>query len=177
MPTFPLANPWSDNTLVNAAALYNNVTVPINAIAAAGQPRMGARATTNVAQSIPTITTTSANNGGTAAWTATEDSGGFVSVVGGTTTPITIPTGADGIYIVGFSGVSSVSQSTRGEFLLLLNGSTGGQNRVLFEPDSQGGACFAMPLAAGNTLGMQAFFATAANLNAGAQVYCYRLSG
>jgi hypothetical protein len=39
MPTsFPMSNPWSDNTLQNAASLYANITVPVNDLAAQTLP-------------------------------------------------------------------------------------------------------------------------------------------
>jgi hypothetical protein len=138
------------------------------------RPRIGARATTNATQALTANVAASMNNGGTAAWTATEDSGGFVSGAGGTTTPIIIPTGLGGLYTIGTKYTQSLSSTARVLVLILVNGTEAG--RLGNYSESNVGGCIATPLNAGDTLNFQAFSATACNVNVGTQVYAYRIS-
>jgi hypothetical protein len=138
------------------------------------RPRIGARATTNATQALTANVAANMNNGGTAAWTATEDSGGFVSGTGGTTTPIIIPTGLGGLYTIGTKYTQSLSSTARVLVLIMVNGTEAG--RLSNYSDSFVGGCIATPLNAGDTLAFQAFSATACNVNVGTQVYAYRIS-
>lgn len=139
------------------------------------RPRVGARATTTNTQAISASTVTTLNNGGTVAWTATEDSGGFVSATGGTTTPITIPAGLGGLYQVGIKYAQSVNSATRLFGGIVVNGAAG---NIWFGAygESLSNGSVPISLNAGDTLGVEGFTATAANAIAGCQIFCYRIS-
>ena len=151
-----------------------------------GGARFGARVQTNVAQTAAGSTVVVANNGGTAAWTTIDNIGGFATGVGGTATPIVIPAGAGGMYLVGLAIVMTAISTTRGFADILINGSNGGTGpggatgiggaRVVFTGDTNGAVSAPFLLNAGDTVGVQVFNNIAGNLSAGAQVYAYRLS-
>jgi hypothetical protein len=154
----------------DTAAFENSVKAAIDAIVA----REGARATTTAAQAIPATTaTTLNNNGGANVWTATEDTGGFVSAVAGTSTPIVIPAGKGGLYIVGAKYVQALSSAGRAFLDVLINGAIA-NHRFIFTNDGQIDQCCVIPLNAGDTLGLQTFTTTATNASIGSQLYCYR---
>jgi hypothetical protein len=142
--------------------------------AAPSVPFVGARATAATAQALTASTVTTLTNNGTNPWTATEDSGGYVSATGGTTTPITIPAGKGGRYLVGVKYAQSLSSSGRAFVDILVNGATAGL-RTVFSTDANGAACHIVRLNAGDTLGLQAFTSTAASTSS-PQVYCQFLS-
>lgn len=162
---------------VSAATMKTKLTDPINAAVGPGAgSRLGARATTTVAQSLPAGTLTALNNNGTAAWTATEDSGGFVSASTNTTTPITVPAGAGGLYIVGFGVTQSAAASTSGRVILLISGALSPYlGSSVYTGQSVGFGATAVPLAAGATLGVSVTTTPTANASAGCHVFCYRI--
>ena len=134
----------------------------------------GCRATTNATQAIAASTTTNLNNGGTAAWTATEDTDSYVSATGGTTAPITIPTGLGGLYLVGVHYQQAANSASRLFSGILVNGATG----TLWFPgygEALTNGAVPMRLTAGTTLGMLGFTATATNISVGCQIFAYWL--
>lgn len=137
--------------------------------------RIGGRARTNVAQAMTANTVTVANNNGTAAWTSAEDSGGFVSAVGGTSTPLSVPAGQAGLYAVGL-GVQVASISTgRAMASILVNG-VFGLNRGVFALDTNVGYTMLMPLSVGDTIGFHILTLNANTLNTGAETFMYKVS-
>jgi len=97
------------------------------------------------------------NSGG--AWTSRDDSGGFVTA-GSTATPVTIPAGQDGRYNI---TVQEVTQAVTGlsRLWIQLGGTlpvTGTANSYrsnLSTGESNGSVSATVPLAAGNTVGVQ----------------------
>lgn len=137
--------------------------------------RIGARVTTTIAQAMVAATVTTLNNNAAAAWTATEDSGSFVSAVSGTSTPIIVPAGLGGIYNIGVNYQQSVAASARLFVSPLVNGSAVGRF-TSNTGESNFLASIPYPLAAGDTLGAQAFSTNAVNISAGCQIFAYRIS-
>jgi hypothetical protein len=167
---------WVAGETVTAALLNTHVRDNMNAIdptvVGTGPARIGARATTAATQAIATTTVTTLT-GGTSAWTASEDSGGFVSGTVGTTTPITIPAGKDGLYLCGVEIKVGVASSGRAFADLLINGGSG--RRFVFTNDGQVDGSVPVPLVAGNTLGADAFTTGATTISSGCYVFCYRV--
>jgi hypothetical protein len=135
------------------------------------RPRVGGRVTTSAAQALSATTLTTLNNNG-AAWTATEDSGGFVQT--STTAPLVVPAGLGALYVVGVKYVQSTISSGRAFVDILINGANAG--RLVFSTDSNTFGSLETPLNAGDTIGAEAFTTTAANASIGIQLYCYRIS-
>lgn len=161
---------WVAGETVTAAIMNTHVRDNLNWL----DTRIGGRAATNATQAIAANTITTANNGGTAAWTASQDSGGFVSATGGTTTPITIPTGLGGIYVVGFHYFQVANSAGRLTAWLQVNGA-GTYARAGNYADQEFTGCEEMPLNAGDAISLQAFTATATNISGGTNVYAYRI--
>lgn len=137
--------------------------------------RIGARATTNATQAIASSTATTLNNGGTAAWTATEDSGGFVSAVGGTTVPIAVPSSKAGLYVVGVKFLVAAASTGRIIVDILVNGTTTGNRIGGGYQEAIVAGSVVLPLNATDTLGLQGVTTGATNISAGSQIYCYRI--
>lgn len=155
------------------AAWADSVAAAVGAIPA----RIGARASTNAAQAILAVTNTNVNNNGAASWSSLEDSGGFVSATGGTITPIIIPAGKGGLYIVGLSGTFSVASGARAQFDLAVNGTWWHGTRAVCGGNGSGAGSLSavLPMVAGTTLGIQAYNSTAANVQTATEIYCYRI--
>lgn len=154
------------------AAIENQIAGFINTTSAF--VRTGARATTTAAQTTPLATLTTLTNNGSV-WTATEDSGGYVSASAGSSTPITIPAGADGLYAVGFDVRMAGTATNRGLCNVRLNGSIAVAYRVVFTGDSVGTLGTVLGLSAGDTLGLSVLTDPAGSVSIGSDIWCYRL--
>lgn len=138
---------------------------------------IGARARTNAVQALTANVAASLNNGGTNAWTAVEDSGGFVSASGGTTTPISVPAGMAGLYIVGVGYTQSAIATTRGEISIFVNAAQANSNsRGVFTTDQICSYTICIRLAVSDTVGAQALTNIGANASIGCDVYAYRIA-
>lgn len=178
MADFPLAAQFTDGEALNAAKRDARITAYENVLAAAivaGPARIGARATTTAVQTIATGGT-SLNNGGAAAWAATEDSGGFVSASTNTTNPLTIPVGLGGLYVIGCGYAQSAVATTLGNLALLVGGTlTPYLVEETFTGASVGNALTFAPLAAGAQIGVKATTNPSANASIGCYVFAYRI--
>lgn len=143
--------------------------------------RVGARVSTNATQAITANTITTWNNGGTAAWTVLEDNYSgytFASATGGTTTPLIVPSGAAGLYLVGLSLTMSAVAATRGYGEIRINGAAFQTlyGRTIFATDTNASYCTPIVLNVGDTIGAVVFTSTAGNLNTTSEIFAYRMS-
>lgn len=176
MPTTPLGFPYSlltdapngpsqEQTLAAAVDAFLTTTPVVT--------RTGGRATTAATQSVTINTITALNNGG-GAWSATEDSGGFVSATAGTTAPLVVPADKGGLYIVGFNVVIAAIIGSRAFCDIRING-TGNTRRAVFTGDALCGLSLPVSLAAGDTVGAQVFLNPAGTVSIGSEIFCYRI--
>jgi hypothetical protein len=137
---------------------------------------IGGRARTNVAQAIANATPTLLTNNGTVAWTAVEDSGGFVSATGGTNTPLSVPAGQGGAYLIGVGYINSVNATTRGYVSIFVNGALANANsRAVFTGDAVCSYTIIARLSVGDTVGVQVYTSPLGNASVGCDVYAYKL--
>jgi hypothetical protein len=155
-----------------AAAHVNTLGSDVQAL---GGVRTGARARTNALQAVGAATTATMNNGGTAAWSNIEDSGGFVSGAGGSTAPIIIPAGLGGLYMVGIAVTMSATATTRGFCELIISGTPNVNTRAVFTGDTSAAVSVPLALAAGATVGGQVFNNVASSVATGCDVWVYRI--
>jgi hypothetical protein len=164
-------------TTPTSPAVGDQVTASIADVLAADiiwlGTRKGGRARTNTAQAISALTVTNLTNNGTNAWTSVEDSGGYVSAVGGTVGPIVIPTGAGGLYLFGVKYTQSVPTTARLCAMLLVNSVE--MARFQGPIDNNASGSIGIPLNAGDILGLQCFTTTAASASIGIDIYAYRI--
>lgn len=153
------------------ASIENLIAAFINTTSAF--VRTGARATTTSAQTTPLATLTTLTNNGSV-WTATEDSGGYVSASAGSTTPITIPAGADGLYAIGVDVRMAGNATNRGLVDMRIN-AVNGKYRTVFTGDSIGIVTTVLGMSAGDTLGVSVLTDPAGSVSIGADIWCYRL--
>jgi hypothetical protein len=136
----------------------------------------GGRVRTNANQTLTSGVVATLNNGGSAAWTVVEDSGGFASSTGGTTTPLSVPAGAAGAYIIGIGYIQSPIASTRGYITLFINGTTAnGNTRGVFTNDAICSYTIVARLNVGDTVGAQAYSSPASTVAVGTDIYLFRI--
>lgn len=145
-----------------------------DSVAAALNTRIGGRARTNATQTLVAAALTLMNNGGTAAWTAVEDSGGFASGTGGTTTPLSVPAGQAALYMVGFE-VSFAAVATGRCFVQLMINGVGIKARMSTTSDDTLGLSVPVPLNVGDTIGVQVLHNLATTVTTVSDVFLYRI--
>lgn len=163
---------WAAGETVTAAMMNTHVRDNLNAIFG----RKGGRARTNATQALSSGVTTDLNNGGAAAWTSAEDTGGYVSASVGTTTPLQIPAGGAGNYIVGLHVNTSAATTTRATAQVNINSGVGLARRFPFATDVLVDGSTVVPLSVGDTIGLTMIVAPSMNALVGCEVYAWLIN-